>query len=208
MPGRYAPMRWGWRTSTLLFLAFLSPLTPLLAGIQEERASAGSPHRAATIPDFGTAADSASAGRAMGDQGWTGIVDTALLRGPDRDLRLAAGAVPRHLLWLLLSQEIGPASGACADGSADGEREADGALWFFLGMFFYGVPIAYAIHPDPDEALLAGKSSADLATYADCYGDAVRRVHVKWAWIGLASIAALSLIAALILLTQMKTNFN
>jgi hypothetical protein len=169
----------GWHMSIVLFLAFLVPVTPLLAEI----------HSDATYHAAETATSPVTPVAVRGHiSSYVIALDLFGLHSPDNPAPA----------WLLPA----PGTSACLAGKTDADNEVDGTFWFILSTFIslWGVLLAYLISPSVPDANLKGKSSSYATSYAQCYQDKAQSIHVKWAWYGsLASIALYGLVLLVIM---------
>jgi hypothetical protein len=77
-------------------------------------------------------------------------------------------------------------SGAMAKGSADGQAEGGGALWFFAGcaLGVLGIVLGYVVDPTPPPERLIGKSPEWSMAYSNAYKSAAKSEQGKQAIIG------------------------
>ena len=178
----------GWRVSFVLFLAFLTPVTPLLAEIQSNPSARDA------------------------------VLQTALCGPPGSQLRHVPSQFValdlfggENLLnpataWFLPAGTFS----ACDAGRAAADRETDGTLWFVMSTLisFWGVLLAYVITPSVPESNLKGKNSTYVAAYTPCYQDKAQAIHVKWAWYGTLASAVLWCIVVVVLMATNKGVMN
>lgn len=169
----------GWYTAFVLFLACLVPLSPLLAQVQGD---------ARIMPP--SKGESEQVTHLYG-----GRLPAALIF---RDL--LAGASPAHAM--IPGFPVPPEDNACKSGGADGQRESSGVLYYCLGLttMIWGPLLAYVITPSVPDQNTRGMSAKAAASYAECYKEAAKAVHVKWAWYGLGTLAVLSLLIFVIVM--------
>jgi len=184
--GLSGPKRW--HASLVLFLAFLVPVSPLLAQIQQDAASRDSIQSSTPAPSVTSLRHQLSPTLIALDL--FGQRDFLELDGP-----------PSFL---------GTDTKACDKGRSDADWETDGTLWFILGLtlMIWGPVLAYVISPSVPEEHIKGKTASYAAAYADCYKDVAKAIHVKWAWLGVAALAVLAGIFFIVLLLANKGMSN
>ncbi len=170
----------GLRTSFILFLSFLVPVSPLLADIQHQAASRDSVH-ATTL---------------------SAAADPSKYHVSSYSITL--DLFGREYLADFPAERFLPVarSEACDDGRSDAQWETDGTLWFFMGLILslWGPLLAYLINPSVPEANLKGKNADYALSYSKCYQEVAKSIHVKWAWYGLGTLALLAGISVIVYL--------
>lgn len=174
----------GWYVSFVLFLAFLIPVTPILAEIQNDIASQG-----------GMRTNGLSLPATTSERHVSSYYVLLDLLGRESLLNPATA-------WFL----PGGGSTACDAGRSAGDRDTDGVLWFFMGMVLtvFGVALAYLITPSVPESQLKDKSNNYASAYTSCYQDVAKSVHVKWAWYGLGTLFVACMLFGLVMLLGSK----
>jgi len=165
----------GWRSSFVLFLAFLVPISPILA---QSQGDAAAPARTLSAPGSGSSHEYR--------------LPPSLVMG---DLLGRYDLLSESLISLL----GGTGDNACKAGAQDADEETGGVGYFFLSActLLFGLVFAYAITPSAPEANLKGKSASYRSSYSDCYGETAKAIHVKWAWIGVGALGLFCLLVYL-----------
>lgn len=192
----------GWKAGIILLLSFIIPTSPLFAQIQEDRAPALAPQPHAS-------GLSTPLGRPTGDRLFAGLLAAGV-----RQLELEHKNAPEiPLLRGVLTGELSLSrlldstmvADMCDSGRQAGYEETSKPLWFCLGAITYGVFLAYLLSSSPDTERLPSMSPNDLARYSMCYKDGVKSARVKWAWIGVGTVALLALtVVGVILLLHLN----
>jgi hypothetical protein len=169
-----------WYTSFVLFLAFLLPVSPLLAEIQQD------------FPSRDSTKASTSESLVNLPQRYISSYFVALDLFGQRPF-MELDSPPSFM---------GTDTKACDKGRSDADWETDGTLWFILGVLLtiWGPVLAYVITPSVPESHLKGKSAAYASSYSDCYKQVAKAIHVKWAWYGLGAVALAAGLALIIVL--------
>lgn len=178
----------GWHASFVLFLAFLVPVSPLLAEIQRDAATRNSMQ---TAP---AASVAHSPHRYISSY----LVFLDLFSKSDLPIGTTAPWWP------------GTDDKACQAGRVDAERETSGTLWFLLGFCttIWGPVLAYSITPSVPETKLNGRNAKFVSSYTECYQDLAKDIHVKWAWYGVGALAVFCLIVFAIVALGNKNMSN
>jgi hypothetical protein len=83
---------------------------------------------------------------------------------------------------------------ACAQGSADAQRDTSG-MWFFAGCLgIIGILLAYLVEPSPPVSSIFNKSPQYVAMYTDCYKSAGKSAQGRKALVGCAVVAAIEVV--------------
>jgi hypothetical protein len=181
--------RRGWYVAFVFFLMFLVPVTPILAEIPHD-----TPANSGSTMSTGVAPQTCSHRHVP-----TYFVALDLLgRAQFHDPATAWYFVP-------------PEQTACDEGRLAADRETSRALWFVLGfaLNMWGVLLAYIVSPSVPSEQLTGRTDGYAADYHTCYSEMARSIHVKWAWYGLGSLAAVILVWGIVsLIVSGKSGFN
>jgi hypothetical protein len=172
----------------VLFLAFVVPVTPLLAEIQADAVTRGSTQTTVSNSSITPPQRLTSSYLVMLD-----------LLGQRNYSELAGALFPP-----------GTDTKACDKGRSDADWETDGTLWFILGLVLtiWGPVLAYVITPSVPEAHVKGKSASYASSYSDCYQQVAKAIHVKWAWYGLGTMALAAGLAFIVILLANKGTSN
>jgi hypothetical protein len=178
----------GWHVSLVLFLAFLVPVSPLLAEIPNGATQHGV------------------------DQAAVPPAPPVALQAHVPSYLIALDLLGRHHLdnpgtaWFLPSA----GASACTAGKTDADADVDGTFWFILStvISLWGVLLAYLITPSVPDSNLKGKSGSYATSYSQCYQDKAQAIHVKWAWYGSLASLVLWTVAVVIMFAHGGTMSN
>ena len=115
---------------------------------------------------------------------------------------------PAYPAYPAPQQDLG---GAMAKGTADGQAEGGGALWFFAGcaLGILGIVLGYVVEPTPPPERLLGQSPEWAMAYSSAYKAAGKSAQGKQAIIGCAVgtavVVAVYVVLVYVILTTAPT---